>query len=41
MVSTRVLVFLFGTVTKVESLHSRTHSLDWDSFYSYSTPIQA
>jgi radical SAM superfamily enzyme YgiQ (UPF0313 family) len=27
---------MFSTGTNIENEHSRTHSLDWDSFYSYS-----
>ena len=30
---------MFSTGTKIESEHSRTHSLDWDTFYSYSNEM--
>ena len=30
---------MFSTGTNIENEHSRTHSLDWDSFYSYSNEM--
>ena len=30
---------MFSTGTNIENEHSRTHSLDWDSFYSYSSEM--
>ena len=39
VVTTRVLVSMFGIDTKCENQYSHTHSLDWDIPYSYSTPI--
>ncbi len=30
---------MFSTGTNIENEHLRTHSLDWDSFYSYSCDV--